>query len=287
MNAQRPLLPPAGLAGVTRELAALPTVIRRAQRLYRDAQFAHGRRLLRQALAAFDPITAGPDPRLLRAAMRYAEFLFDLRAESDHADTQLAWASYAQRAAASCYHEASPIRQATAHLYAEVCADQGLTFDAALTRRAQLDAYARHGPADHIPAVWEKYAVALHADGQCTEARTEIHDAFNYWKHTGIPAQPRGGQLLTTYAGILAGCGHADQACALLTDHAYLAAAAGTTDRRIIAMIAGVEIAIAEQRHLPACTVRPHPSSSPQGAPRVEFWSEILEDVLRPRPARG
>ena len=47
-----------------RELAALPAVIRHACQLVCDDQNTRAYRLLSQALAVFDPVTAQSDPRL-------------------------------------------------------------------------------------------------------------------------------------------------------------------------------------------------------------------------------
>jgi hypothetical protein len=262
-----------------RELAVLPAVIRHARQLLRDGQDTRAGRLLSQALAPFDPVTARDDPQLIRAAMLYVEVLSFERTVADRADLQLSWVRYAHAAALGCFGARSAVWQQTAIVYARVCAAQGLTFDAVQMRRRLLAAYVRYGPAEHIPHAWEKLAAALHTDGQCEQARIEIREAFSYWQRTGIPGQPVGGQLLGTYAGILAGCGHTEAARTLLIDHAYLAAVPGTTDRPTAAFITAVHIAIAERDHPPVCTAHPPhpPAPSPeQSSPRWQFWQTVL-----------
>ncbi len=270
-----------------REFAVLPAVIRHARQLVRDDQDTRACRLLSQALAAYDPVTARHDPRLIRAAMLYVEVLSFERTVADRAEVQLSWVRYAPAAALSCFGARSPVWQDTATVYARVCAAQGLTFDAALMRRRKLAAYLRYGPAECIARAWEKLAVALHTGGQCEQARVEIRDAFHYWQHTGIPGQPVGGQLLDAYAGILAGCGDTEAARTLLTDYAYLAAVPGTTDHGTAAIITAVHIAMAEREHPPVCTApRPRPAAllPQQSSPRWQFWQAILLEPARSAP---
>jgi hypothetical protein len=269
-----------------RELAVLPAVIRHAQRLLRDDQDTRACRLLSQALAGFDPVTARHDLRLIRAAILYIDVLSFDRTVADRADLQLSWVRYTHAAALGCFGTGSPVWQDIAAMYARVCAAQGLTFDTVLMRRRILAACQRYGPAERIPHARAELAVALHADGQCDQARTEIHDAFRYWQHTGLPGQPAGGELLDTYAGILAGCGHTEAARTLLTDHAYLVAVPGTTDRGTAAFITAVHIARAERDHPPVCTAHPPrpPTSPPQSGERWRFWQKVMREPPRAGP---
>lgn len=261
-----------------RELDALPALLDHTYRLANDLQNQRACRLLSQALAIFDPITAPHDPRLIRAAVQYIGILEFVDKTPDRSDTQLAWARYAQSAALTCYGAASPHTQSVTGLYAGVCSGQGLTFDAALTHERLLAAHLAYGPEELIPGAWEQLAMALHADGQCDRATTEIRDAFSYWKHTGVPRQPTGGELLRTYASILAGCGHTEAARTLLAEHAYLVALPGAPDRETAALVTAVQIATAEREHPSACTADPppDPASMPRSSPAWRFWQAIL-----------
>ncbi|WP_433294495.1 hypothetical protein ACQP2F_33255 [Actinoplanes sp. CA-030573] len=241
----------------------------------RDLENTRACRLLSHALGPFDPVTARHDPRLMRAATFYIDVLSFAHTHPDRDDIQLAWARYANQAARTYYTVANPTRHHIADMYARVCTRQGLTFDAAITRRRELTAYTTYGPAEDIPHAWRELAVALHADGQCAEAHSQIQEAFTYWKHTDVPAQPTGGQLLSTYAGILAGCGDTDAAHTLLRDHTYLVAVPGTDQRATAAFITAVQIAVAEREHPPVCTLLPQREPPPE-ADRWQGWQAVL-----------
>ena len=259
-------------------VAVLPHVIRRAQRLIGSGENARACRLLAQALADIDPVTARPDAGLIEAAIVYTETLSFERDVPDRADIQLTWARYAETAARLCYGRSSRLWQRAAGFYAQVCATQGLTFDAVAGAHRKLAAYRTYGPHDQIPGVREHLATALHADGQCTEARTEIHDALHDWLRTRVPDQRVGGQLLTTYTAILAGCGHTTDAHALLREHADLLTTDSTISPEAAALITAVQIAMTERDHPPVCTARPAtattepPTSTPLPSERWQVW---------------
>ncbi|WP_199512195.1 hypothetical protein [Nucisporomicrobium flavum] len=263
----------------------MPHVVRRAERLIFSGENTRACRLLAHALADIDPITARPDARLIEAAICYAETLSFEWDIPDRAELQLTWVRYAETAALTCYGRSSQLWQRAAGFYARVCATQGLTFDAVAVLQRTLAAYRTYGPPDRIPEVRGQLAAALHDDGQCAEARTEIHDAWHTWLRTRARIRARsphvGGQLLTTYASILAGCGQTSDARALLRDHADLVTAEANTSREAAALVAAVQIAMTERDHRPVCTARPAPAvqaptSTPLPSQRWQVWETLL-----------
>ena len=261
-------------------IAVLPNVIRRAKRLISSGENARACRLLAQALADIDPVTARPDARLIEAAIVYAGTLSFAPDVADRVDIQLTWARYAETAARLRYGRSSQLWRQAADFYAQVCASQGLTFDAVAVLHRKLAAYRTYGPPDPIPDLRDQLATALHADGQCAQARTEIHDTLHDWLRTRDPDQRLGGQLLTTYTAILAGCGHTTDAQALLREHADLLTADSTISPQAAALITAVQIAMTERDHPPVCTARPAtaepPASTPLPPQRWQVWEAIL-----------
>lgn len=159
------------------EVDVLPYVVRRARRLIDDDEYTAACRLLAQGLAGIDPVTAVADRRLIDAALVYLSglsFLDCVTGRADmqlpgHADIELAWARYAETAARACYGEHDPRWQHNATMYAWVCADQGLTFDAVSMHRRKVLAYQQHSH-QQVPLARRDLATALHANGQCAEA---------------------------------------------------------------------------------------------------------------------
>ena len=272
-------------------VAVLPHVIRRAERLISSGDPARACRLLAHALAEIDPVTARPDPRLIKAAIVYAATPSFEADNAGHADMQLTWTRYAEAAARTCHGRSSSLWHQAADGYADVCAAQGLTFDAVALHNRKLDAYRTYGPSDRIPSARDRLATALHTDGQCVEARTEIHETLRCWVRTRSPDQRTGGQLLTTYTGILAGCGHTGQAHALLREHADVIAAEGALQRESDTLVMAVQIAMTERDHPPVCSIQRAPTlartpaaSTPPPADRWRYWHTALINV-HPDPA--
>ena len=272
-------------------VAVLPHVVRRAERLIFSGDGVRACQLLTHALAEIDPVTALPDPRLIKAAILYADTLSFEPDNAGHAELQLSWARYAETAGRTCYGRSNSLWHQAADGYADVCAAQGLTFDAVALHIRKLDAYRTYGPSDRVPSARDRLATALHADGQCVEARTEIHETLRCWGRTRSPDQRTGRQLLTTYTGILAGCGHTGQAHVLLREYADVIAAEDALKRESDTLVMAVQIAMTERDHPPACTIQRAPTpartpaaSTPPPADRWRYWHKALLS-LHPNPA--
>lgn len=272
-------------------VAVLPHVVRRAERLISSSESARACRLLAHALAEIDPVTARPDPRLINAAIVYAATLSFKPDNTSHADTQLTWARYAETAARTCHGLSSSLWHQAANCYADVCAVQGLTFDAVALHNRKVAAYRTYGPSDRVTSARDRLATALHSDSQCVEARTEIDEMLRCWKRTRSPDQRTGRQLLTTYTGILAGCGHTGQAHLLLREHADVIATEYAPQRESDTLVMAVQIAMTERDHPPVCTIHraPTPARTPAAstappADRWRYWHTALHN-LHPNPA--
>lgn len=257
----------------------LSMVTRRADRLMDEGQHHAAARLLAQALADIDPVTAPTQPWLLNAAITYVHALSHQPDTIERRDTQLSWARYAYTATLRSKDTRNWLWGAAMDAYAEVLQEQGLTFDATQVYRRKVTGYRRYGPAEWAPAAWMTLCAALHADGQCDDARTEIREALHAWLRQPVDPPSRGRRLLATYASILAGCGHPDQAVAVLAQHADLLGPLGASERAAAAFWISLTIDNAEREDRSVCTAH-RTNSAPQAVDvpteSQRRWHQIL-----------
>jgi hypothetical protein len=223
-------------------------------------------------LAGLDPITAPATPQLIDAAVTYARNI------NVDPETALSWGRYAYQSATQLWGDSHPETISVGREYQRVLLRQGLTFEALRIAEHRHGVAVKDGDPVRELASRCSLALALHRDGQCTEAVDHTGIALRQWW-----ASPHGyghaDTVLVSAAAIWAGCGHPSAAIALLRRDATHLAALGETCRQYAATC----LADVAATHPQWCT---DTSPAPTGSAHHHrgFWLDVLQTAT---PARG
>jgi hypothetical protein len=263
-------------------------VHRRARALLNvDRPHEAGKHLAR-ALRRLDPVLAPPQPLLISVAALFAGTPFP----GIDATSRFEWGRYAHRASTRFPNDLRLLITA-ADAYEQVLGEYGLTFDVMLVRRQRLASQQRHGTEADIVLAQRDLALALHGDGWCHEARTDITNMLAAW-HIRPTSHAAGVTLTLSAAVIHAACGRRDQAISILRGNARLLPVPGTE----AAARAAEWLAGAEKHHPRICEDPQQPDITQTSGDRVLFWLTAIathyqhppmhcSDIIVPDPHRS
>jgi hypothetical protein len=166
-----------------------------------------------------------------------------------------------------------------AEAYEQVLGEHGLTFDVMLICRQRLAIQQRHGTEADIVLTQRDLAIALHGDGWCHHARTEITNMLSAW-HIRPTSHAAGVTLTLTAAVIHAACGRPDQALGILGDNARLLPVPGTE----AAAKAAEWLTSAEKHHPHICEAPQRPGPAQHSGDRVLHWLTAIATHYQPPP---
>jgi hypothetical protein len=248
-------------------------VHQRARALLRiDRPYEAGKHLAR-ALRRLDPVQATPHPRLIAVAVLFAGTPFpDVDVTS-----RFEWGRYAYRASTR-FPDDPQVQIAAADAYEQVLGEHDLTFDVMLVCRQRLALQQRHGTAVDILRSRRDLAFALHGDGWCHDANTEITKTLATWRLS--PNSHATGVALTLSTAVIhAACGRPDQAIGIFRDNARLLPTPGTE----AAAKAAEWLASAEAHHPRVCET-PQRTPSTTNGDRLLYWLTTIATVYQPPP---
>ncbi|MFF5291898.1 hypothetical protein [Paractinoplanes globisporus] len=217
-----------------------------------------------------DPVTAAANDELIVAAFGF------LRLRRGDSETQLLWGRYAYAASCLLYGAGHSLSIEASCLLQHILAEQGLTFDALHLCRLRLAVLSRRGLQDEVWSTRLSLANALHADGQCVQARREI-STVRRRSARFVAGRQHAVRVLLSEATILAGCGRTGQAVRLLQARAETLRGLGDFGRHAAARW----FAVAEHTHPRVCedAAAGHTAVNREHDDRTRFWQSQLTGV--------
>lgn len=198
----------------TRKRRRPASAVKRAELLIRHGRYQGAARILRLALAAFDPDTAPADLDLITVAILFAHV-------GDRTPRKrMKWAWFAHTACQRTYGPLHPLSLTASDALSQARENQGSPGEAIRMREGLAVMYGAVRNIEVAATVAARCCLAelLHQDGRCAEAEHQIKIARRLWSpHRDVPKlRELGVMVVMSHAAIRAGCGRHHAAVSLL-----------------------------------------------------------------------